>query len=193
MQNMQVANPTTPASLYHMLRRQMHQLFRKPLVIMSPKSLLRHKLAVSDLAELADGTKCTLVIGEQDASIKAQNVKTCVLCSGKVYYDLYEKRAQLGRDDVAIIRLEQLYPFPEAEVATELKKYKGAKIVWCQEEHKNMGAYTFVAPLLTKVLQAVKSSASVEYAGRPSSASPAVGYMKLHVEEHERLLKEIFG
>ncbi len=187
MDNMQVINPTTPASLFHFLRRQMHQETRKPLIVFSPKSLLRHKLAVSDLSEFAIGTKCSLVIGEKN--VKNVDVKVCILCSGKVYYDLYEKREQVGRTDIAIVRIEQLYPFPEQELALEIAKYKNAKFIWCQEEHKNMGAYNFVLPYIKDVIK----NSDIKYAGRKSSASPAVGYMKLHMQEHEEILKEIFG
>jgi 2-oxoglutarate dehydrogenase E1 component len=193
MDNMQVANPTTPASLFHLLRRQMHQPFRKPLVLMSPKSLLRHKLAVSELSEFGEDTKFSPVIAEVEKNIKYEGVRTSVLCSGKIYYDLYEKRQQLGRDDIAIIRLEQLYPFPKTVLAEELRRYPKAQVVWCQEEHANMGAYSFIAPKLEELLLDLGIKGGVKYVGRSDSASPAVGYMKLHTEEHEVIMKTIFG
>ncbi len=192
--NMQVANPSTPASLFHILRRQLHRNFRKPLVIMSPKSLLRHKLAVSDLSEFKDGTKFQLILPESDKSIDAKDVKRVILCSGKVYYDLYERRQELKRKDIAIIRLEQIYPFPKISIAEEIKKYPDAEIVWCQEEHENMGAYYFVDPRMEKVLSTMGHKYTrVRYIGRNRSASPAVGYMKLHIVELAKLLEDAFA
>jgi 2-oxoglutarate dehydrogenase E1 component len=192
--NMQVANPTTPASLFHILRRQMHRNFRKPLIIMSPKSLLRHKLAISDLSEFVEGTKFQLVLPETDRTIDPKGVTRLIFCTGKVYYDLYERRQELKRNDVAIVRLEQIYPFPKLSIADELKKYPNAEVVWCQEEHENMGAYYFVDPRLERVLAAVgHKHKRAKYVGRNRSASPAVGYMKLHVIELAKLLEDAFA
>ena len=191
--NMQVVNCTTPASIYHALRRQMHRNFRKPLIVMSPKSLLRHKLAVSDLKDFSEGTSFQLVIAE---SKKLDNVKVkkVILCSGKVYYDLYEKREELKRDDIAIIRLEQLYPFPKKSLAIELAKYPNAQIVWCQEEHENMGAFYFVEPRLERVLKTIEHKCTrPSYIGRRRAPSPAVGYMKLHIAELAAIMEEVFG
>lgn len=190
--NMQVANPTTPASLFHLIRRQMHRNFRKPLIIMSPKSLLRHKLAVSSIQDFASGTKPNLVIGEVDKH-DPKKIKKVILCSGKVYYDLYEKRKELGRSDIAIMRIEQLYPFPAFVTAEGLAKYPNASVVWCQEEHENMGAYMFIQQRLDRVLENIGHKCKrVTYAGRPASASPAVGYMKLHTKEHAQVMEQVF-
>lgn len=190
--NMQVVNCTTPASIYHALRRQLHRNFRKPLIVMSPKSLLRHKMVVSDLNDFAEGASFKPVLPEVD-KIDPSKVKKLVLCSGKVFYDLYEKRQELKRYDIAIIRLEQLYPFPVEALAVELNKYKHAQLVWCQEEHENMGYFYFVEPRLEKVLVQIGHTYSrVKYVGRDRSASPAVGYMKLHQAELEQFISEIF-
>ncbi|MBS0236720.1 MAG: 2-oxoglutarate dehydrogenase E1 component [Proteobacteria bacterium] len=189
--NMQVVNCTTPASFFHALRRQMHRNFRKPLIVMTPKSLLRHKLAVSKLSDMAEGTQFMPVLPEQDAAIKAANVRRVIFCSGKVYYDLWEARQKKGITDIAIVRMEQLYPFPVEEVRLELKKYKKAEVMWCQEEHENMGAYHFIARKLQAVMAEVKhENQFLAYAGRAESASPSVGYMKLHLAELEQFLGE---
>lgn len=194
MDNMQVLNCTTPASIYHALRRQLHREFRKPLIVMSPKSLLRHKMAVSSLEDFAEGTKFKPVIGEVDSNIDAKNVKKVVFCSGKVYYDLVEERANRKAYEVAIIRLEQLYPFASKCVEEELLKYKGAEsIIWCQEEHKNMGAYTFIFPYIENSLKNSKHKAKeITYLGREESASPAVGYMSLHQHELQEIMNKLF-
>lgn len=190
--NMQVINPTTPASLFHALRRQVIRNFRKPLIVMSPKSLLRHKLAVSNLSEFNASEKFKLVIGDTQQTNK-KNVKKVILCSGKIYYDLIEQKVELKRTNLVIIRLEQLYPFPVEELHNELKEYPFAQIFWCQEEHKNMGAYHFVKPRILKILEKLGHRyVNVAYIGRESSASPAVGYMKLHVAESKKILNEVF-
>jgi 2-oxoglutarate dehydrogenase E1 component len=190
--NMQVLNCTTPASIYHALRRQQKRNFRKPLVVMSPKSLLRHKLAVSTFDEMKEGTKFEPVLGDKEVS--ANKVTKAVICSGKVYYDLFEKRQELGRQDIALIRMEQLYPFPTVQLGMELAKYPNAEVIWCQEEHENMGAFYFVEPRIEKVLKAVKhKSTRARYIGRDRSASPAVGYMKLHTVESKKIMDSLFG
>jgi 2-oxoglutarate dehydrogenase E1 component len=192
--NMQVANCTTPASLFHILRRQLHRDFRKPLIIMSPKSLLRHKLAVSDLYEFKTGTSFKPVIDDNDKNILCDKITRVLICSGKVYYDLFEKRQELKLYYVALVRMEQLYPFPKKQLGEVLNKYKNAEVFWCQEEHKNMGAFFFVEPRIEKLLKDIKhKSKRAKYIGRASSASPAVGYMKLHIVELSNLLKEAFG
>lgn len=194
MDNMQVANCTTPASLFHILRRQLHRDFRKPLVIMSPKSLLRHKLAVSNLSEFDKGTSFEPVIGETDSNVKAKDVKRVYLCSGKVYYDLFEKRAELKKYDVALVRLEQLYPFPKEQLAKVLKQFPNADVAWVQEEHKNMGAYFFVEHRIEQTLESINHKCKRPiYIGRETSASPAVGYMKLHTQELQKLMTDAFG
>lgn len=191
--NIQVLNCTTPASIYHALRRQQHRKFRKPLIVMSPKSLLRHKLAVSSFKDMCEGTTFKPVLGEVE-KLDPLKVKKVLICSGKVYYDLYEKRQELGRKDIAIIRMEQLYPFPTIPLGLELAKYPDAQIFWCQEEHENMGGYYFVDPRLEKVLKAINHKCTrALYLGRERSASPAVGYMKLHVLELKKLMDGVYS
>ena len=187
--NMQVCVPTTPAQIYHLLRRQMVRPYRTPLVVMSPKSLLRHKEAVSTLEELAEGGFQT-VIGETE-KITARNVRRVILCSGKVYYELLAHRREHRIADVAIIRFEQLYPFPHDDFKAQLAKFPNAKeIVWCQEEPQNQGAWYrlrayFRADARPKQL--------IAYAGRPVSASPAVGYMSKHVAQQKQLIEDAFA
>lgn len=189
--NMQVANCTTPASFFHILRRQMHRPFRKPLVIMSPKSLLRHKRAVSDLKDMGEGTSFAPVIGEQDKNIKPQTTKRVLLCSGKVYYDLVEYREEHNIKDVAIIRLEQIAPFPMKDIQAALKPYTNATVVWCQEEPENMGAWSFVAPKLGEMLEVMKHKHPHPfYVGRVESASPTTGYASVHAQEQTALMEE---
>ncbi|MBO4120917.1 2-oxoglutarate dehydrogenase E1 component [Cupriavidus gilardii] len=187
--NMQVCQPTTPAQIFHLLRRQMIRLFRKPLVIMTPKSLLRNKDAVSPLSDLAKGHFET-VIGEHE-ELNASKVKRVIMCSGKVYYDLVATRKERGASDVAIIRLEQLYPFPHKAVAAELKKYPNAtEIVWCQDEPQNQGAWFFVQHY---IMENMTEGQKLGYAGRPASASPAVGYYAKHNEQQKALLDAAFS
>ncbi|MEH6650926.1 MAG: 2-oxoglutarate dehydrogenase E1 component [Motiliproteus sp.] len=187
--NIQVCVPSTPAQVYHMLRRQAIRPLRKPLIVMSPKSLLRHKQAVSTLEELTQGAFQT-VIPEID-DIKANNVKRVVLCSGKVYYDLYNKRAADGNDDVAIVRLEQLYPFPEKDLLAALDSYKSVKsVVWCQEEPLNQGAWYSSQHHMRHVLQQLFPKLHLEVSARPGSAAPASGYMSQHAEEQENLVND---
>lgn len=190
-QNIQVCVPTTPAQVYHMLRRQVIRPLRKPLVVMTPKSLLRHKLAISTLEDLANGSFQT-VIPEID-SLDPKKVDRVVLCSGKVYYDLLEKRRAEGREDTAIVRIEQLYPFPEDDLAEVLAPYKNLKhIVWCQEEPMNQGAWFCSQHHMRRVIAAHKKGLNLEYAGREGSAAPACGYASMHAEQQEKLLQDAF-
>ncbi|MBP0628958.1 MULTISPECIES: 2-oxoglutarate dehydrogenase E1 component [unclassified Cupriavidus] len=187
--NMQVCQPTTPAQIFHLLRRQMIRLFRKPLVIMTPKSLLRNKDAVSPLSDLAKGHFET-VIGEQE-ELNAGKVKRVIMCSGKVYYDLVNTRKEREANDTAVIRLEQLYPFPHKAIAAELKKYPNAtEIVWCQDEPQNQGAWFFVQHY---IMENMTDGQKLGYAGRPASASPAVGYYAKHNEQQKALLEAAFA
>jgi 2-oxoglutarate dehydrogenase E1 component len=189
--NMQVCVPTTPAQVYHMLRRQVIRPLRKPLVALTPKSLLRHKLAISTLEELAEGSFQT-VLGEIDAH-DAKKVERVVLCSGKVYYDLLEKRRSEGREDIAIVRLEQLYPFPEDDLTDILAPYKNLKhIVWCQEEPMNQGAWYCSQHHMRRIATAHKKTLFLEYAGREGSAAPACGYASMHAEQQAKLLQDAF-
>ena len=186
MENMQVCVPTTPAQDFHMIRRQMLRPVRKPLIVMTPKSLLRHKLAVSSLDELANGS-FQLVIGEH-RELPAKKVKRVVLCSGKVYYDLLEEAEKRSITDVAIVRVEQLYPFPRAEVTAELNKYPSAKeVIWCQEEPMNQGAWFQIRHHLQAC---IGSKQSLSYAGRARSPAPAAGHLNTHVAEQAALVEQ---
>jgi len=189
--NIQVAVPTTPAQIYHLLRRQVIRPLRKPLVVLTPKSLLRHKLAVSTLEDLAEGSFQT-VIPEIDA-VDPKQVERLVLCSGKVYYDLLEKRRAEGRSDIAIVRIEQLYPFPEDDLNEVFASYENLKhVVWCQEEPMNQGAWYCSQHHMRRVATAHNKALVLEYAGRDASAAPACGYASMHAEQQEKLLQDAF-
>lgn len=191
--NLQVANCTTPANYFHILRRQMHRNFRKPLVLMTPKSLLRHKLAVSPANMMTGDSTFHRFLWDDDYQdlTKPQKMKRVVLCSGKVYYDLLQARRDKKIDDVYILRVEQLYPFPSAELAEELSHFENADIVWCQEEPKNQGAWFFVNPLLEDCLSAIKHKAKrAQYVGRAEAAAPATGLNARHQEEQALLVNE---
>ena len=188
---MLVCVPTTPAQCFHMIRRQLRMTTRKPLIVMSPKSLLRHKLAVSSLDELANGEFQHLI---PDASANPKKVKRVVLCSGKVYYDLLDAREKKGVNDVYILRLEQCYPWPIKSLSTELARFPNAELVWCQEEPKNMGAWSFVEPYIEWVLsQAGVSAKRARYVGRPAAASTAVGQMSKHLAQLRAFLDDAFA
>ena len=188
--NMQIVQPTSASQIFHLLRRQMVRQFRKPLVIMTPKSLLRNKDATSPLSDFTKGGFQT-VIPEQNADIAADKVKRIIACSGKVYYDLVKKREEKKAYDVAILRVEQLYPFPHKAFAAEVKKYGNATdLVWCQDEPQNQGAWFFVQHYIHENMQ---EGQKLGYAGRPASASPAVGYAHLHQEQQKALLDQAFG
>ncbi len=193
--NMTVANITTPANYFHALRRQVKRNFRKPLVIMTPKSLLRAKLATSTVAEMTGDSRFRTVIGETDAIAAGPEVKRVVLCSGKVYYDLLTERRDRGLRDVAILRLEQLYPFPEKTLAFAMKPFARAQhVVWCQEEPENMGAWSFVDRRIERVLTALKHKAKrPEFVGRAGAASPATGLAKVHAAEQASLVRRALG
>ncbi len=198
--NMQVANCTTPANYFHILRRQIHREFRKPLILMTPKSLLRHKRCVSDLADMGARSSFHRLLWD-DAQIKSRraaltlrkdkDIKRVVLCSGKVYYDLFEEREKRGADEIYLLRVEQLYPFPAKSLMTELGRFKTADVVWCQEEPKNMGAWFFMEPNLEWVLNKIEARISrPRYAGRSASASTAAGTMAQHQAELNAFLDE---
>ncbi|WP_027171514.1 2-oxoglutarate dehydrogenase E1 component [Methylobacterium sp. 10] len=196
--NMQVANCTTPSNYFHILRRQLNREFRKPLVLMTPKSLLRHKRAVSNLDMLAEGSTFHRVLWDdaehEDDTIKLvkdDKIRRVVLCSGKVYYDLYDEREKRGVNDVYLMRVEQLYPFPLKALANEMARFRNAEVVWCQEEPKNMGAWSFVDPYLEWVLgQAQSQVKRARYVGRPASASTAVGLLSKHQAQLQAFLNE---
>jgi 2-oxoglutarate dehydrogenase E1 component len=200
--NMQIANCTTPANYFHALRRQLKRDIRKPLILMTPKSLLRHKRAVSRLDELASGTSFHRLLwddaeqgrDEKTKLVKDDKIRRVVLCTGKVYYDLYEEREKRGIDDVYLLRVEQLYPFPLKALVGELSRFKKADIVWCQEEPKNMGSWTFVEPYLEWVLgQTSGKTKRARYVGRPASAATATGLMSKHLAQLKAFLDEAFA
>jgi 2-oxoglutarate dehydrogenase E1 component len=194
--NMIVCNLTTPANYFHALRRQLHRNFRKPLVVFTPKSLLRHKLAVSKLAEMATGSTFRFVIPEIDPIAPAEDVRRVVICSGKVYYDLLAQRRERSINDVAILRLEQIYPFPERNLGRALAAYPNAtSVVWCQEEPENMGAWTFVDRRIEKVLRGIEGHKARRpvYVGRSEAASPATGLARTHAAEQAALVGNALG
>ena len=187
--NWQVINPTTPANYFHSLRRQMRRSFRKPLVVMTPKSLLRHKECVSTLADFGPGSSFRRILPETDQLADPAKVRRVVLCSGKVYFDLVAERRKRKLDDIAILRIEQLYPFPFSQLGLRLAHYPNAEVVWCQEEPENMGAWHFIDRRIERAL----SSANVHakrpvYIGRPEAASTATGSARTHLKEQADLV-----
>ncbi|WP_170385783.1 2-oxoglutarate dehydrogenase E1 component [Ruegeria atlantica] len=193
-----VANCTTPANYFHILRRQLHRTFRKPLILVTPKSLLRHKLAISTAEDFTTGSSFHRVLwddaqkGNSDTKlVKDDKIKRVVMCSGKVYYDLLEERDARGIDDVYLMRIEQYYPFPAHSLINELERFKGAEMVWCQEEPKNQGAWTFIEPNIEWVLTRIKAKHTrPRYVGRATSASPATGLASQHKAQQEALVNE---
>ena len=187
-ENMQVANCTTAANYFHILRRQLKRNFRKPLVLMTPKSLLRKKEVFSSLADFAPGTTFKRIISETSALAADDKIRKVVICSGKVYYDVAEKRDEQKINDVAIIRLEQFYPFPLPEMKAALGRYKNAEFAWLQEEPKNMGGWLFVRAFIDETLEQIGLNKRVKYVGRISAASPATGFYKIHNKEQEAIV-----
>ncbi|MAU40893.1 MAG: 2-oxoglutarate dehydrogenase E1 component [Kordiimonas sp.] len=199
--NLQVANCTTPANYYHILRRQMHRSFRKPLILMTPKSLLRHKKAVSSLEEMGPGSQFHRVLWDSAESHPHQvkvklksddKIKRVVLCSGKVYYDLLEERDQRDQRDTYILRVEQLYPYPNGAIVHELKRFTNLEtVVWCQEEPRNMGAWSFIEPYIEESLSELDVGPQRPlYAGRKAAAAPATGLMSRHIQQQEELVDQ---
>ena len=187
--NMQVVQPTTASQIFHLLRRQMIRMFRKPLVIMTPKSLLRHRDAASELVDLARGEFRTVI--PDGSQTDAPKVRRAILCSGKVYYDLNAERNERKAEDVALIRIEQLYPFPHKALTAEFKRFVNLnEIIWCQDEPQNMGSWFYVQHHL---LEAMTDVQRLAYAGRPASASPAVGYFAKHIEQQKALIEAAFA
>ena len=193
-----MANCTTPANYFHVLRRQLHRDFRKPLILMTPKSLLRHPLAVSDAEDFTDGSTFHRVLwddaqrGHSTQTLKPDDqIKRVVLCSGKVYFDLLAERDARGIDDVYLMRVEQLYPLPTMPLTTELSRFQNAEFVWCQEEPRNQGAWSFIEPEIETLLTKVGAKHSrPRYAGRAASASPATGLASRHKFEQQTLVNE---
>jgi 2-oxoglutarate dehydrogenase E1 component len=187
--NMQVCVPSNAAQIFHLLRRQMLRPFRKPLVVMTPKSLLRKKEAASSIQELANGVFQTVI--PDTTTVEEKGVKRLIACCGKVYYDLATKRIETQRADLAIIRVEQLYPFPHKQFQAEIAKYpNAADVVWCQEEPQNQGAWYQTAHYLRENM---REGQKLYYAGRPASASPAGGYKARHDERQKALVEQAFG
>jgi 2-oxoglutarate dehydrogenase E1 component len=185
--NWQVLNCSTPANYFHALRRQLRRDFRKPLIVMTPKSLLRHKLCISNLKDFVGDTRFHRVL--PDTTPLDRDVKRVVLCSGKIYYDLFEAREKKAVRNVAIVRIEQFYPFPEKPLADELAKYPNAEVIWCQEEPQNQGAWTFLDRRIEGVLRDLKvKSQRPIYTGRGEAAAPATGSLKTHNKEQEALV-----
>jgi 2-oxoglutarate dehydrogenase E1 component len=200
--NMQIANCTTPANYFHILRRQLKRDIRKPLIMMTPKSLLRNKRATSKLEEFAEGTSFHRILWDDAEALKDQpielvaddKIRRVVMCSGKVYFDLYEEREKRGLTDVYLLRVEQLYPWPHKALIQELTRFKNAELVWCQEEPMNMGAWTYAQPNIERVLDYLKAkNTTVGYAGRHASASTATGLMSRHLKELRELLEVALG
>jgi 2-oxoglutarate dehydrogenase E1 component len=200
--NMQVVNCTTPANYFHVLRRQLKRDIRKPLIIMTPKSLLRHKRATSPLSMMAEGSTfhrllwddAEMLPGEAINLVPDDRIRRVILCSGKVYYDLYDEREKRGLNDIYLIRVEQLYPWPHKALINILSRFKQAEFVWCQEEPYNMGAWSFVQPNIERVLEFIAApNARPRYAGRPASAATATGLMSKHLKELRTLLEEALG
>jgi 2-oxoglutarate dehydrogenase E1 component len=197
--NWQVANCTTPANYFHILRRQLHRSFRKPLILMTPKSLLRHKRVVSKLADMGPGSTFHRVLWD-DAQVRPNEkiqlkpdeyIRRVVLCSGKIYYDLYETREAEGMDDIYLMRVEQLYPFPARALIHELSRFPHAEVIWCQEEPKNMGGWFFVEPYLEWVLEHTSvPQTRPKYAGRAASASTATGLASRHQAEQRSVVEQ---
>jgi 2-oxoglutarate dehydrogenase E1 component len=193
-----VANCTTPANYFHILRRQLHRSFRKPLILMTPKSLLRHKLAISRAEEFTTGSSFHRVLwddaqyGNSDTKLVADDkIKRVVMCAGKVYYDLLEERDARGIDDIYLLRIEQFYPFPAQSLVRELERFSQAEMVWCQEEPKNQGAWSFIEPNIEWVLGRIKAKhGRPAYAGRAASASPATGLASTHKAQQQALIDE---
>jgi 2-oxoglutarate dehydrogenase E1 component len=195
---MQVANCTTPSNYFHILRRQLKRDIRKPLILMTPKSLLRHKRVVSTLAEMGPETCFHRLLWDDaqysGALVADDKIRRVVMCSGKIYYDLFEEREKRGLKDVYLLRVEQLYPVPLKALVQELGRFKTAEFTWCQEEPRNMGAYSFITPYLEWVLgQIGAKNKQPIYAGRAASAATAVGQMPLHLKQLNALLDAALG
>ena len=201
-ENLQVVNCTTPANYFHLLRRQMRRDFRKPLIIMTPKSLLRHKKCVSNLEDFTKKTRFHRILIDHSylpeskfIKLKKDNkIKKVIMCSGKIYFDLLEAREKSKDDSVVFIRIEQLYPFPAKHLAKELSRYKNAKFYWCQEEPMNMGAWNTSKYYIDRTLEIIQvKGEKVKYIGRNAAASPATGNLNKHLAEQKEILEKVVG
>jgi len=196
-----VANCTTPANYFHILRRQLHRDYRKPLILMTPKSLLRHPLCISQAKDFLDGSTFHRVLwddaerGQSNLTLNSDaDIRRVVLCSGKVYFDLLAERDARAQSDTYLMRVEQLYPTPKKSLTAELSRFKGAEIIWCQEEPKNQGAWSHIEPELETILTAVGvAQTRPRYAGRVASASPATGLASRHKAEQAALVADALG
>jgi len=189
--NMQVVNASTAANYFHLLRRQMRRSFRKPLIVAAPKKLLKYARANSDIEEFAEGNRFKKIYPDQHKTLVAHDkVKKVILCTGQVYYDIENARQKDNINDIAVIRVEQLSPFPFKGLTTELSKYKNAQIQWVQEEPQNQGYWSYVAPKIKSVIKGVRGSGEVSYVGRVPSASTATGYSKVHEAELRQFLND---
>ncbi|WFW29898.1 MAG: 2-oxoglutarate dehydrogenase E1 component [Wolbachia endosymbiont of Menacanthus eurysternus] len=190
--NIQVVNCSTPANYFHVLRRQIHRDFRKPLIVFTPKSLLRHKKVISNLSDF-NGEFLALIPEHRIDLVSDDKIRKVIICSGKIYFDIIEACEQKKINDIAVIRLEQFYPFPTDKLSTELKKYKNARVIWCQEEPKNMGGWFFVNPLIGDILSNFDIQMKRDYGciARPAAASPACGYTSIHNQQQEEILKQV--
>src|ERR1700733_7770145 len=196
---MQVCVPPPPANYFHNLRRQMHRSFRKPLIVMTPKSLLRHKKCTSFLSDMVPGASFHRVLRDQAEVVPGATtiklvedakIERVILCTGKVYFDLMEEREKRGENRIQILRIEQLYPFPENVLAQELNRFPRADLVWCQEEPQNQGAWNFVRSRIEDTIAKLGGKISPRYAGRPEYASTAAGQMKQHLSELAAFLND---
>jgi 2-oxoglutarate dehydrogenase E1 component len=197
--NMQVANCTTPANYFHILRRQIHRPFRKPLILMTPKSLLRNKRCTSFLSDMMPGSSFHRVLRDQAEVVPGattvtlapdEQIKRVIICSGKVYFDLMDEREKRNENRLQILRMEQLYPFPDNVLAQELARFPKAEIVWCQEEPQNQGAWGFIEQRIKDTLARLGRSQGPRYIGRPEYASTAAGLMSEHLAELKTFLNE---
>tara|TARA_B100001146_G_scaffold28779_1_gene21732 strand:- start:631 stop:1323 length:693 start_codon:yes stop_codon:yes gene_type:complete len=202
-ENLQVMNCTTPANYFHALRRQIHRDFRKPLIIMTPKSLLRNKLCVSNLDDFGKQNSFHRILWDHASETKYgfiklkkdKEIKKVILCSGKVYFDLLDAREKIKKNDVLLLRIEQLYPFPAKSLVKEIKPFaKNAKFYWCQEEPKNMGAWLSVRDYIQWTLDYIKANnREIMYIGRDTAASPATGYSKRHLAQQKEIIDKVFN
>jgi 2-oxoglutarate dehydrogenase complex dehydrogenase (E1) component-like enzyme len=190
---MKVVHPSTAANYFHLLRTHMRMPFRKPMVVVAPKKLLRFKGATSSLDDFGEGTTFMPIIKDQNKSLVANNqVRKIILCSGQVYFDLEQERANKGNNDVAIVRVESLCPFPFHHITDEFKQYPNASVTWAQEEPKNGGAWSYVQPRLRNIQKHIGRKCNITYAGRPIMSATAVGFTKTHNEQLVSLISEAF-